>query len=98
FCVGLILASSILLVLRVSSHEAILGVLLFSLGGLGLASANFWTILQTMSPASFIGRAVGYQNTVANLSGICAPILTGYLVGEDKNFSTAIACAAGALW
>jgi hypothetical protein len=52
---------------------------------------------QTISPAHVIGRVVGYQNTVANLAGICAPILTGYLVGDSKDFRMAIAFAGGAL-
>jgi MFS transporter, ACS family, D-galactonate transporter len=98
FCIGVMLGSSLLLLRTVESNGAVLGVLVFALAGLGLAAANFWALLQTVSPVSFAGRAVGYQNTVANLSGICAPILTGYLVGETKNFQLAILFAAGALW
>jgi hypothetical protein len=40
---------------------------------------------------------IGYQNTVGNIAGICAPILTGYLLGEGKNFRSSIVCAGGAL-
>jgi len=94
---GFAAGSSLLLLLTVDSLTAVFTVLVCSLLGLGLASANYWAMTQTISPARVIGRVVGYQNTVANLAGICAPILTGYLVGESKDFRIAIAFAGGAL-
>ncbi len=94
---GFAAGSSLLLLLTVHSLTAVFTVLVCSLLGLGLASANYWAMTQTISPARVIGRVVGYQNTVANLAGICAPILTGYLVGESKDFRIAIAFAGGAL-
>jgi MFS transporter, ACS family, D-galactonate transporter len=51
----------------------------FSLTGLGLATANFWALTQTLIPGGAIGRIVGIQNCAANLPGIVAPILTGWL-------------------
>ena len=65
--------------------------------GLGLASANYWALTQAISPRSMIGRVVAYQNTIANAAGIVAPIVTGQLLGEEKNFDRAIACAGAAL-
>jgi MFS family permease len=98
FCTGVMLGSSLLLLRTVESNAAVFALILFALAGLGLASANFWAMLQAVSPVAFAGRAVGYQNTIANLSGICAPVLTGYLVGETKNFQAAILFAGCALW
>jgi sugar phosphate permease len=51
----------------------------FSLTGLGLATANYWALTQTLIPGCAIGRIVGIQNCAANLPGIAAPILTGWL-------------------
>jgi MFS transporter, ACS family, D-galactonate transporter len=51
----------------------------FSLSGLGLATANYWALTQTLIPGGAIGRIVGIQNCAANLPGIVAPILTGWL-------------------
>jgi ACS family D-galactonate transporter-like MFS transporter len=51
----------------------------FSLTGLGLATANYWALTQTLIPGGAIGRIVGIQNCAANLPGIMAPILTGWL-------------------
>lgn len=52
---------------------------LFSLSGLGLATANYWALTQTLVPKSIIGRLVGVQNFASNCSGIVAPIVTGWL-------------------
>jgi sugar phosphate permease len=46
----------------------------FSLTGLGLATANYWALTQTLIPGGAIGRIVGIQNCAANLPGIMAPI------------------------
>jgi ACS family D-galactonate transporter-like MFS transporter len=94
---GFAAGSSLLLLLVVHSVTAVFVVLVCSLLGLGLASANYWAMTQTISPANVIGRVIGYQNTVANLAGICAPILTGYLVGESKDFRMAISFAGVSL-
>jgi len=58
-----------------------------------VASANYWALTQAASPPAIIGRVIGAQNTVANLAGICAPILTGFLVDRTKGFELSIACA-----
>ena len=58
----------------------------FSLSGLGLATANYWALTQTLIPGGAIGRIVGIQNCAANLPGIAAPILTGWLVQTTGKF------------
>jgi sugar phosphate permease len=52
----------------------------FSLSGLVLATANYWALTQTLIPGGAIGRIVGIQNCAANIPGIVAPILSGWLV------------------
>jgi len=49
------------------------------LPGLGLATANYWALTQTLIPGGAIGRIVGIQNCAANLPGIVAPVITGWL-------------------
>ncbi len=58
----------------------------FSLTGLGLATANYWALTQTLIPGGAIGRIVGIQNCAANLPGIIAPILTGWLKEKTGSY------------
>ena len=95
---GYILGSSTLALIWVESSSAAMAILIFALASIGLTSANYWALTQAISPRAFIGRAIGYQNTISNLAGICAPVLTGILVGESENFSSSIAFAAVSLW
>ncbi len=59
----------------------------FSLCGLGLATANYWALTQTLTPASASASVAGIQNTAANLAGIAAPWITGLLVQRTGNFN-----------
>ena len=61
------------------SQSVALFFALFSLSGLGLATANYWALTQTLFPKGAIGRAAGLQNFASNCSGIVAPIMTGWL-------------------
>jgi MFS family permease len=58
----------------------------FSLSGLGLATANYWALTQTLIPGGAIGRIVGIQNCAANIPGIVAPILTGWLIQRTGSY------------
>ncbi|HTZ58983.1 MAG TPA: MFS transporter [Acidobacteriaceae bacterium] len=71
------------------SHSSTLSLFLavFSLSGLGLATANYWALTQTLMPRSASARAAGIQNTAANLAGIAAPWITGVLVQKTGNFN-----------
>lgn len=61
-----------------------------SLGGLGLTTANYWALTQTLIPGAAVGRIVGVQNCAASLPGIVAPILTGWLIQETGGYRGAI--------
>ena len=76
---GLLLASTEVLGSFTDSPRVALFFAIFSLTGLGLATANYWALTQTLIPGAAIGRIVGVQNCASNLSGIVAPILTGWL-------------------
>lgn len=97
-CIGCILSSSVILLLKVNSPSLVLGLLMFSLAGLGLASSNFWSLSQAVSPAPIVGRVIGYQNGIGNLAGAVAPLLTGFLLGPSKNFSSSIMLAGISGW
>lgn len=58
-----------------------------SLSGLGLATANYWAITQTLIPASAIGRISGVQNCACSLAGIAAPMITGWLKQRTGNYT-----------
>ena len=57
-----------------------------SLSRLGLATANYWAITQTLFPAATIGRMAGVQNCEASVAGIVAPILTGWLKQQTDSY------------
>ncbi len=76
---GFVLASTELIGGMTESQPVALFFAIFSLAGLGLATANFWALTQTMIPGAAIGRISGLQNCASNLSGIVAPILSGWL-------------------
>jgi ACS family D-galactonate transporter-like MFS transporter len=59
----------------------------FSLSGLGLATANYWALTQTLTPRSASARVAGIQNTAANIAGIAAPWITGLLIQETGSFN-----------
>ena len=95
---GYMLGSTTILLNWVAAPRVALAILVFGLAGIGLASANYWALTQAISPKRLVGRAVGYQNTIGNLAGICSPIITGKLVEVSGNFGLAIAFASASLW
>lgn len=96
-CCGFALGSSVIAVLLVRSSAGLMAILALSFFGLGLASANFWALTQTICPSSIVGTAIGYQNGVANFAGVSAPIFTGWLITRTRSFSLAITFAGVAL-
>ena len=58
----------------------------FSLAGLGLTTANYWALTQTLIPKAAVGRIIGTQNCAANLHGIVAPLLTGWLMQTTGSY------------
>jgi MFS family permease len=77
---GFAVACTELIGARAASLEIALIFAVVSLSGLGLATANYWAITQTLIPGAAIGRITGVQNCACSLAGIAAPILTGWLL------------------
>jgi MFS family permease len=70
--------------------EYAMWLVIAALGGLGLTTANYWALTQTLMPGAAVGRIVGVQNAAANLPGVVAPILTAWLVDRTGGYSGAI--------
>jgi ACS family D-galactonate transporter-like MFS transporter len=73
-----------------ASPPVMLFLAVFSLCGLGLATANYWALTQTLIPSGSIGMVVGFQNTAANVAGIAAPWVTGWMVAQTGSFDAPI--------
>lgn len=71
---------------QTSSVNTALVFSIVSLSGLGLATANYWAITQTLIPASAIGRVSGVQNCACSIAGIVAPVLTGWLKQKTGSY------------
>ncbi len=83
---GFLAASTELIGALSDSNEVALFFAIFSLSGLGLTTANYWALTQTLIPGAAVGRIVGVQNCAANLPGIVAPLLTGWLVHSTGSY------------
>jgi MFS transporter, ACS family, D-galactonate transporter len=82
--------------LRTSMALLCLGYVAF-----GVLASNHWAITQTLAGAGAAGTWTGMQNTIGNLSGIVAPIVTGVIVKLTGSYvlafvSPAILAIAGA--
>lgn len=83
---GFLVASTELVGATTASLDVALFFSVLSLSGLGLATANYWALTQTLIPSNSIGRIVGIQNCAASVAGIVAPILTGWLVDRTGSY------------
>ena len=54
--------------------------------GLGLTTANYWALTQTLTHSAAIGRMAGLQKMASNLAEIAAPALTGGLVRSTGDY------------
>jgi MFS family permease len=91
---GLLGASTEVFGALAASDATAVFFVIFSMACLGLATANYWALTQTLVPSSAAGRVAGLQNTALNLAGIVAPILTGWL----KQVSGSYAAPMQAIW
>jgi ACS family D-galactonate transporter-like MFS transporter len=65
-----------------------------SIGGLSAASAIGWSVPSLISPRSSVGSVGGIINFSNQVSGIAAPIVTGYLVQSLHSFAWAFGVSA----
>ncbi|HSU59292.1 MAG TPA: MFS transporter [Bryobacteraceae bacterium] len=65
-----------------------------SLGGLSAAAPVAWSIPSLIAPRDSVGSIGGIVNFGNQISGIVAPILTGYFAGPTNSFGRAFGAAA----
>jgi MFS family permease len=75
--VGFMLAFSEIIPAFIHSQALTLFIAVFSLSGLGLATANYWALTQTLVPGATLGR----------VAGIAAPWITGMMVQKTGTFN-----------
>lgn len=68
-----------------------------SIGGLSAASAIGWSVPSLIAPRSSVGKVGGIINFSNQVSGICAPIITGYVVAATRSFAWAFGVSAAYL-
>ena len=83
---GFLVASTEVFGAMSDSNSVALFFAIFSLSGLGLTTANYWALTQTLMPGAAVGRIVGVQNCAANLPGVVAPLVTGWLVHTTGSY------------
>ncbi len=83
-------AAAVLLLLVLPGREAVLPILLVSVCSVGMGNSNYWAISQHAPPAGLVGRTIGYLNTVSQIAGAAAPLITGWILGPQKQFGVAI--------
>jgi MFS family permease len=66
----------------------------FALTGLSIAAPVGWSIPSLIAPRESVGTVGGIMNLSNQLSGIAAPIVTGFVVAATKNFHWAFLVAA----
>ena len=79
-----------------NTHSAMTALIWISIsiGGLSAASPVGWSVPSLIAPRSSVGKVGGIMNFSNQLSGICAPIITGYLVAARQSFAWAFGVAA----
>ena len=90
---GYVGTAAVLLLLVVPDRAWIVPVLTFSMCATGIGNSNFWAISQHVPPRNAVGRSVGYLNTLSQIAGAAAPVVTGWMLGPAKHFGPAILVA-----
>jgi MFS family permease len=90
---GYLGTAAVLLLLVLRDRGWVLPVLAFSICATGAGNASFWALVQQVSPRRMAGRSVGYLNTLSQVAGAAAPVITGWILGPEKQFGPAILVA-----
>jgi MFS family permease len=83
---GLAIAATEIFGSLTASRDIAVFFALLSLAGLGMTTANYWALTQTLMPGAAIGRISGIQNCAANVAGAVAPAVTGWLVQSTGSY------------
>lgn len=90
-CIGLICSGTIVFANYVRSGYLALALLSFSFAMAIAASPSIWAIPGDITPEiNLIGTLGGIQNTISNIAGIVAPIITGFIIYKTGGFEFAL--------
>lgn len=92
---GLGLATSVVTVTMVDGTLAAMACLMFACIAYGVFASSHWAIPQTIAGPVAAGKWTGLQNCLANVAGVVAPTVTGFVVDRTGQFFWAFAaCSA----
>lgn len=91
---GLGFATLVIGVTAVPDRTASILLLLVSCISYGIFASSHWAITQTLAGPLAAGKWSGFQNFIANLAGVAAPTLTGFIVTATGHFFGAFAVSA----
>jgi MFS transporter, ACS family, D-galactonate transporter len=84
--VGMLCNGLFLIGCPIASDQVLVLLMLLTGASFGLVSSNLNAVTQTLAGPHAVGRWMGAQNFVGNLSGAVAPALTGFIVGRTGQF------------
>jgi ACS family D-galactonate transporter-like MFS transporter len=92
---GLALSTMIVSVAAVRDERLAMGLLMLTCLCYGLYTSNCYAITQTLAGPRAAGTWTSLQNGFANLAGVAAPWLTGWVVQQTGHFYLAFLLAGG---
>jgi sugar phosphate permease len=95
--VGLVLGLAVAGAARASGPRTAIVWITIALCGLAAAAPVGWSIPGLIAPPGNTARVGGIMNFMANLPGVLAPVVTGYLVGNSQSFARPFLLAAAIL-
>lgn len=91
---GLLFSTIILPVAIVPDNRIAMPLLVLACTSFGVYTANVYAITQTLAGPRAAGKWTGFQNGFANLAGVAAPWVTGFIVDRTHAFYWAFVVAA----
>ena len=91
---GMGFATIIVAVAMVPNRTVSMAILILACMSYGVYSSSHWATTQTLAGPQTVGKWSGLQNFVANLAGVVAPLVTGFVVEKTGLFFWAFAISA----
>jgi ACS family D-galactonate transporter-like MFS transporter len=91
---GLTFATVILLVVIIPGSVVSMAFLMAACLSYGVFASSHWAIAQTLAGPGAVGKWSGLQNCFANMAGVAAPAITGFVVDKSGHFFWAFAASA----
>jgi MFS transporter, ACS family, D-galactonate transporter len=83
---GLLLSTIMVPAAMVSNLALCVTLLSIAYVAFGMYASNHWAITQTLAGPGAAGKWSGMQNTVGQLSGVIAPLVSGYIVEATGHY------------